>query len=398
MKPRLLRYFTIMATLAMSLTIFLPFAQAGDLIQKKQVNSRPTAKGKITAPQRSLSGEVEVFVRLDVPSVAELNIDSMKRTGKMADKSTQRKQARKVTAQQKKILKTLSSYGAKEQSSLKVGANGIRIKVDAASLAEIRALSGVRSVSPVTRHELDNAQSVPWIGSQDFWDSIGTGEGISVGIIDTGIDYQHMNFGGDGTDSFPTAKVVGGWDFSGDAYNASDPDNDIPIPDDDPLDCNGHGSHVAGTAAGIGVPGGVPDVIGPGVAKGADLYALRVFGCGGSTTLTSDAIEWAMDPNGDGDMSDHLDVINMSLGSTWGTPDDPSAIATNNAAELGIIVATSSGNSGDVPYITGAPGVASKAISTAASTKGGDVPGIDVFGDINATYEATEGTSPVTRE
>ena len=98
-----------------------------------------------------------------------------------------------------------------------------------------------------------------------------------------------------------------------------------PQPDPDPLDGNGHGSHVAGTAAGIGVPGSV----GPGVAPGAELYALKVFGdAGGTTDVTSLAIEWAMDPNGDGDMSDHLDVINMSLGSPFGEPDDPSAIST----------------------------------------------------------------------
>ena len=372
-------------------SMFMPVVQAGDLVQKKQVNSRPSARGEVTMPQRLLSGEVEVFVRLDVPSVAELNIDSMKRTGKMANSNSQKRQARKVTAQQKNVRKALSAFGAREQSSIRVGANGVRIKVDAATISEIRALPGVRSVSPVSRHELDNAESVPWIGTQAFWDAIGTGEGVSIGVIDTGIDYQHENFGGDGTNSYPTAKVVGGWDFVGDDYNGEN----SPVPDDDPLDCNGHGSHVAGTAAGIGVPAGVPDPIGPGVAKGADLYALRVFGCAGYTTVTADAIEWAMDPNGDGDMSDHLDVINMSLGSSSGTPDDPSSIASNNAAELGIVVATSAGNSGDVPYITGAPGVASLAISTAASTKGGDVPAIQVSGDINALIEATEGTSPV---
>jgi len=140
---------------------------------------------------------------------------------------------------------------------------------------------------------------------------------------------------------------------------------------------------------------GVVDTIGPGVAKGADLYALKVFGCTGSTELVSDALEWAMDPNDDGDMSDHMDVVNMSVGSPFGYTNDPSAIATNHAAEIGIVIATSAGNEGNVPYITGSPGVASKAISTAASTKGGEVPGIDVFGDINDTYEAVEGTSPV---
>jgi len=378
---------TITAAAAVVMLSGVTAVNAGDLLQNKQVNSRPSAEGQITMPERSLSGEVEVFVRLDVPSVSELNIESMKRNGKMADSKAQKRQAGKVSAQQKQLMKSLAKFGGVAQSSLRVGANGVRIKVDAASLADIKALPGVRAVSPVTKHVLDNAQSVPWIGTQAFWDAIGTGEGVSIGIIDTGIDYQHEDFGGDGTDSFPTAKVVGGFDFVGDDYTG---DND-PVPDDDPLDCNGHGTHVAGTAAGIGVP----DVIGPGVAKGADLYALRVFGCNGFTRVTADAIEWAMDPNGDGDMSDHLDVINMSLGSVLGYPEDPSSIASNNAAQLGIIVATSAGNSGDVPYVTGSPGVASLAISTAASTKGGDVPAIEVSGDYNALIEAVEGTSPV---
>ena len=58
--------------------------------------------------------------------------------------------------------------------------------------------------------------------------------------------------------------------------------------------------------------------IGPGVAPQASLYALRVFGCNGGTGLTVQAIDWAIDPDSDGDFSDHLDVINMSLGSAFG--------------------------------------------------------------------------------
>jgi hypothetical protein len=79
--------------------------------------------------------------------------------------------------------------------------------------------------------------------------------------------------------------------------------------------------------------------IGPGVAPEAGIYALRVFGCAGSTALTVAAINWATDPNRDGDPSDHVDVINMSLGSSYGTPDDPSAAASNIAAGLGVLVA-----------------------------------------------------------
>src|SRR6185503_21387620 len=91
--------------------------------------------------------------------------------------------------------------------------------------------------------------------------------------------------------------------------------------------------------------------IGPGVAPKAMLYALKVFGCSGSTGLTTQAINWAVDPNGDGDPSDHLDVINMSLGSNFGTSTDPSAQASTNASLAGVIVVAASGNAGDTHYI-----------------------------------------------
>jgi hypothetical protein len=111
----------------------------------------------------------------------------------------------------------------------------------------------------------------------------------------------------------------------------------------------------------------------PGAAPGASLFALRVFGCGGSTGLTAQAIEYAVDPNGDGDFGDRLDVINMSLGSNFGTPSNPSVIASNNAALAGVIVVASAGNAGDTYFITGAPGSAERALSVAASVDSGQL-------------------------
>ncbi|MEJ5224518.1 MAG: S8 family serine peptidase, partial [Anaerolineales bacterium] len=287
--------------------------------------------------------------------------------------------------------------------------NGIALYVDANRVSELAKLPGVKAIHPLIPKEIDHTTSVPLIGALQVWAGSAQyqGQGIKIGIIDTGIDYIHTNFGGPGSGAyttqdfttlseagnlFPTAKVVGGWDFAGDAYNAAGTGPAlIPQPDPDPMDCNGHGSHVAGTAAGFGV---LPDGstytessgdtyadlaaldpadyrakfrIGPGVAPKAQLYALRVFGCSGSTALTDLAIEWAMDPNGDNDLSDHLDVINMSLGSSFGTQYDSSAVAANNAALAGVLVVASAGNSGDVYYITGAPGVAQRAISVASS-------------------------------
>ena len=320
--------------------------------------------------------EVEVFVRLSTPAVSELNAASIVANGSYASPEAQRAQAASVDAEQAAFRGVLESLGATELSTQRVGANGIRVRVQAGQVAALEAMPGVRSVGRVETHELANVTSVPWIGGATVNAAGFTGAGVKIAIIDTGVDYTHANFGGPGTvdayntnnrqiieaGTFPTAKVIGGFDFAGPTYNANVAGS-VPAPDPDPLDRGGHGSHVAGSAAGIGVPG----IIGKGVAPEALIYALKVFGDGGgSTNLTSLAIEWAMDPNGDGDMSDKADVINMSLGSNFGEAADPSAISAQNASAVGIIVVSASGNAGDVPYITSSPAIAPDSISVAA--------------------------------
>jgi minor extracellular serine protease Vpr len=385
--------------------------QAGNAPAKR---SQPTRFSelhgqKLANPQR----EIEVFVRFDQPSVAELNVEKLRATGAFASSSEQKAQAARVSQQQAAMSDALANHGARVLSRQRVGANGVRVMLRPDAIEGLRATPGVRSVGRVELHKLDNIDSVPWIGAPAVWAKSGRGEGVKIAIIDSGIDYTHATFGGSGNPAdhagnnpniiepgtFPTAKVKGGFDFAGTDYNADIPGS-LPDPDPDPIDYGpdgGHGTHVAGTAAGIGVPGSV----GAGVAPGASLYALKVFGdTGGSTDLTSLAIEWAMDPNGDGDMSDHLDVINMSLGAPFGTPDDPSAISSQNAADLGIIVVASAGNEGATPYVTGAPAVAPEAISVAASRPGGNHLysrfSVDTPASLAGTYQSEEGGGPVT--
>ena len=104
----------------------------------------------------------------------------------------------------------------------------------------------------------------------------------------------------------------------------------IPAPDPDPLDCNGHGSHVAGTAAGFGVKSDHTTYtgpynsttystsfgIGPGVAPKAKLVSLKVFGCDGGTNVLTDALEWVGTYNAT--HADAIDVVNMSIGGVGG--------------------------------------------------------------------------------
>lgn len=265
--------------------------------------------------------------------------------------------------------------------------NGFLARVPYKRLQDVRSMPGVRAVHPAPEHKPMLKASVPLIGATEVWEGVAgvDGEGVVIAIIDTGIDYTHKALGGKGDPDdyanidpsqdapmfFPNAKVIGGYDFAGTLYDAAcTPDQESagictpnPNPDDNPLDEHGHGTHVAATAAGLAAGD-----LGPGVAPGAELMALKIFGkSGGPTHLTVDALEWAANHYKD---HGYPHVINMSLGSNFGTGSDPSIVAANNAAELGMVVVASAGNAGDNHYITGSPASGSRVISVAATTTG----------------------------
>jgi subtilisin family serine protease len=261
---------------------------------------------------------------------------------------------------------------------------GVAVVADAASLRALAARPDVISISMIVPKRLDNARAAVLTRVLASWQVLGVfGDGMRVGIIDTGIDYTHANFGGPGTPEafdavdptdptgvFPTAKVVGGTDLAGEDYDASssDPAEFTPVPDGNPLDCDGHGSHVGGTAAGFGVNGDgstftgtysaltAADLgamrIGPGMAPKASVYAIKVFGCptgeAGSTDLVAAGLDWTLDPNGDGDFDDHLDVVNISIGADYTTPDDPDSRVTRRVINHGVMPVFSGGNGGDL--------------------------------------------------
>lgn len=208
-----------------------------------------------------------------------------------------------------------------------------------------------------------------------------TGKGIKVGVLDTGIDYTHAMFGGAGTvdafkavnpsavnPGFPTTKVVGGIDLVGTTYSAGsfDFDQTVPKPDLNPIDEATHGTHVAGTIAGLG-DNNVTSY--NGMAPEASLYAIKVFGAKGSTSdmVVIAGLEFAADPNGDGVLDDQLDVVNLSLGSSYGTPKLLYAEAIKNLVNGGTSAVISAGNSGNVDYIVGSPGATTEALSVASS-------------------------------
>ncbi|MFC9270039.1 S8 family serine peptidase [Streptomyces zhihengii] len=170
-----------------------------------------------------------------------------------------------------------------------------------------------------------------------------TGRGVTVGIVDSGIAYDHPALGGGG---FPNAKVVGGYDFA-------DGDED---PYDDPLgSAAGHGTHVAGIVAGD------DDHI-VGVAPGARLRAYRVFGSGsgaGEEVLLAALDRAAADGN---------DVVNLSLGSPIGArAGGVLATAVDRLVASGTTVAVANGNGFAGPFRTSEPAVADRAIAVGST-------------------------------
>lgn len=305
----------------------------------------------------------KVIVRLVRPSVAEQGL-----TGVAAAR-----ERRNLRAEQAALLSRIRALdpNARVIARTQIVLNAVFVEVDAAILAQLAKDPAVLRIAPVGNYELDLSETVPYIGATAVQTAGFTGRGVKVAVLDSGIDYTHEAFGGSGNTAdylgndpsiiepgtFPTAKVVGGYDFVGDLWPTYGPE----MPDPDPLDSGpggGHGTHVA-------------DIIGGrlGVAPNVDLYAVKV--CSSVSTSCSgialiQGMEFAVNPNGDGRLNDRVHIINMSLGSTYGQPfDDDLSAAVDNASKVGVLTVASAGNSGDKPYANGTPAAAPSALSVA---------------------------------
>jgi subtilisin len=167
-------------------------------------------------------------------------------------------------------------------------------------------------------HAIDDELYASWgvkhIGAGFVHDNGNKGAGVKVAVIDSGIDYTHDDL---------DANYKGGYDFVND--------------DDDPMDDNDHGTHVAGTVAAEDDETGVV-----GVAPEAELYALKVLGAGGSGSYSDviAALQWAVDKG--------MQVTNNSYGSS-GDPGDTVKAAFDNANAAGVLNVCAAGNSGTPP-------------------------------------------------
>ncbi|WP_272927759.1 S8 family serine peptidase [Actinomyces sp. 432] len=257
--------------------------------------------------------------------------------------------------------------------------NGVALTIDDADIDSLAQLDEVVSIQPVvripepaeqytadSRSQAEQAEgmltpqmttALDLTGADLTHTELGyTGAGVKIGIIDSGVDYDHTEFGGtgapgaeaaegDGSTSFPNAKVTVGYDFVGDAYG--DPTTAAkdmqaaykPVPDAYPDDCSGHGTHVAGIAAARGTAG-TAEVTG--VAPDAQIGAYRVFGCQGSSD--AEVMAAAMQQAA----ADGMDVINLSVSADYMVVTDyPITASAEALAAQGVIITASQGNAGE---------------------------------------------------
>jgi len=221
------------------------------------------------------------------------------------------------------IRAAVAAQGGEVKFMYKAALNGYSARLTTQALAAVRANPDVDYVEADVKIQLSPEKAsapgvtqpgVPWgldrIDQRDMpltitYDYDKTGAGVHVYVIDTGIRSTHVDFGG---------RASKDYDSIGDGQNGND--------------CNGHGTHVAGTIGGATY----------GVAKGVQLHAVRVLDCGGYGTYSGviAGVDWVT--------ANHLSpaAANMSLGGPANTALD---MAIKNMINSGVVLAVAAGNS-----------------------------------------------------
>jgi subtilisin family serine protease len=244
-------------------------------------------------------------------------------------------------------------------------------------------IPGVVSVELSYDFELQETDAVLYMGggpslAQQFCGV--EGKGVKVAVLDSGIDYTHKKIGGPGTveayalaygtgpdsfenkernpEVFPTERVYDGKDFLGESFvHTAESMRQDARPDNNPIDANKHGTYVAHAILGV--------------APQSQLLACKVCTsdtgtCPGFAVVQ--ALEYALDPDGDDNTDDKVDIINLSLGGAYlSSYYDLRTKALENIFELGVLPVVASGNELNIPYITGPGAKTPNALSVGAT-------------------------------
>ena len=420
--PRLFAKSCLAATMGLALT--LSAAAPASAVQPPAhetgvVTSGDTTKDVLSPGMKKAEGNIAVFVQFKGKGAYEQTQSPAVLANKQAPVNKQAEVQAIKTQVQSQAQAAARQSNSQALYTVHNTARGVVLQGDAAQIRELARRGDVERITPIIAKERQNASSVVDTKTIDTWtrENTGyTGKDVTIAVVDSGVDYTHADFGGPGTaeayqkakdmPELPSAdsglidrtKIAAGVDLVGDSYNASstNAEQNTPHPDSNPLDCRpdgfgsgGHGTHVAGTAAGYGVNqdgttfrGDYSKLtaeqlnqmkIGPGVAPQAQLYSFRVFGCTGTTAVVVQALDRTLDPNGDGDFSDRANIVNLSIGGEFSPPDDADAYAVESLNRQGVLAVVSAGNAtdyygrGDTYSDSGQPANAISALTVANS-------------------------------
>lgn len=306
-----------------------------------------TPKTQLTELQLAeIFGDIEMSSSRPTSVIVELKAESIVEAKNKGKKQTKAN----LSAERGKVINALEKavVSADVNREYDYVFSGFSVELPANEMIKLLAIPGVKAVYPNVHYTADvisaeeitaeafspnMTESAPFIGSNEAWESGFTGEGVTVAVIDTGVDYTHPDL----THAFGSYK---GWDFVDD--------------DNDPQEGAGqyHGTHVSGTVAANGAI--------KGVAPEATLLGYRVLGPDGGTTEDVVAgIERAV--------QDGADVMNLSLGNSLNNPDWATSIALDWAMAEGVVAVTSNGNAGPNNWTVGSPGTSRDAISVGAT-------------------------------
>ncbi|MDT0343398.1 S8 family serine peptidase [Streptomyces litchfieldiae] len=332
----------------------------GDMVvlgQGGQVASVIAAEGRESVPTRTatIGGAVHVFPVDTLPLIADGTLD--RDLFNVSELSRPQYRA----ADGLPLIVTYEEDRPRALSATPTGTpleaiNGEALTVDRSEAADVWAsltepASGERTLAAapgIATIALDGlvekalADSVPGIGAPEVWDAGHDGTGTTIAVLDTGIDADHPDLAG---------QVIAERNFS-DAADAEDRD--------------GHGTHVASTAAGNGEA--------PGVAPGAGLLNGKVLdddGYGWDSGII-EGMQWAVEQG--------ADVVNLSLGGSESDEIDPLEEAVNTlSAESDTLFVIAAGNNGPGRGTLDSPGTADAALTLGAVDKS------DALADFSST-------------
>ena len=237
-------------------------AANGKAVSASAAGSISSSPHRVAAPQgivvnridprlRGRSGQVEVWVSLAQNSVAaeraalaESSGLATAQGGELAKSMRAVRQAasdhrQRIAESQATLASNIAAVGGRELARVQVAHNAIAVRIDASQLTQLAALSGVARIRPVLNYEMTLSETVPYVGGTAVQASGRDGTGVTVAVLDSGIDYTHRNLGGPGTTAayaaaygadpadpknttldglFPTAKVIAGFDFVGEVW------------------------------------------------------------------------------------------------------------------------------------------------------------------------------------